>query len=125
LFESCLFINNGNGTFKIQKLPVEAQFSPVRGIMVRDVDMDGKPDILLAGNDYTAKPTYGRYDASYGWCMLNDSTNRYGYKALKPPESGFIVTGDARKIADINVSDKQYIIVAVNDGDLQIFELKK
>lgn len=34
LFESCLFLNNGNGTFEIRKLPVYAQFSPVRDILV-------------------------------------------------------------------------------------------
>ena len=35
MFESCIFLNNGDGTFKTEKLPVEAQFSPVRDIMIR------------------------------------------------------------------------------------------
>ena len=120
LFESCIFLNNGNGTFKIIKLPVSAQFSPVRGILVHDLNKDGKTDIVLVGNDYTTKPSFGRQDASFGWCLVNDTTN--GYKALMPPESGFKVTGDARKILPVEVSGKQYLIVAVNDRDLQIFE---
>ena len=31
MFESCVFLNNGDGTFKISKLPVEAQFSTGTG----------------------------------------------------------------------------------------------
>ncbi|MDP4223650.1 MAG: VCBS repeat-containing protein [Bacteroidota bacterium] len=123
LFESCLFLNNGDGTFKTIKLPVTAQFSPVRDILARDINNDGKIDILLVGNDYTAKPSYGRYDASYGWCLLNNSG--FSYKTLMPSESGFKVAGDARKIVPIKVSGKQYLLVAVNDGDLQIFECLK
>jgi len=123
LFESCLFLNNGDGTFEINKLPMMAQFSPVRDILVRDLDMDGKMDLVLAGNDYTVRPSMGRYDASYGWCLLGDTNNRYN--ALMPTMSGLKITGDARKILPIKVSGKQYLIAAVNDGDLQIFEFLK
>jgi hypothetical protein len=123
LFESCLFLNNGDGTFKINKLPMMAQFSPVRDILVRDINMDGKMDLVLAGNDYTVRPSMGRYDASYGWCLLGDTN--YRYNALMPIKSGLKITGDARRILPIMVSGKQYMIAAVNDGDLQVFQLVK
>ena len=123
MFESCLFLNNGDGTFKINKLPMMAQFSPVRDILVRDIDMDGKMDLVLAGNDYTARPSIGRYDASYGWCLLGDTD--YRYNALMPIMSGLKITGDARRILPIMAGGKQYLVVAVNDGDLQIFQLVK
>jgi hypothetical protein len=123
LFASCFFLNNGDGTFQINKLPVEAQFSPVRDAMTGDFDKDGKKDIALVGNDYTAKPSYGRYDASYGWLLL--SGNNDGYKALMPVSSGFKVTGDARKISRAIISGKDYLIVGVNNNDLQVFELLK
>ncbi|MCX6254243.1 MAG: VCBS repeat-containing protein [Bacteroidia bacterium] len=123
LFESCLFLNNGDGTFKISKLPVEAQFSPVRDILVHDIDKDGKSDLILAGNNYAVRPSYGRYDASYGWCLLGDTGHRYN--ALMPVESGLKIIGDARRILPIEVSGKHYLVAAVNDGDLQIFKLLK
>ncbi|NSW94423.1 MAG: VCBS repeat-containing protein [Bacteroidales bacterium] len=123
LLESCIFLNNGKGTFQILKLPIEAQFSPVRDILVHDLDKDGKADLVLVGNDYTAKPTYGRYDASYGWCILNRTPD--GFKTLTPPESGFKVTGDARKVLTVNILNKQYLIVGVNDKDIQLFECLK
>jgi hypothetical protein len=123
LFESCLFINNGDGTFKIEKLPVMAQFSPVRDILVSDFDRDGNTDLLLAGNDYAVRPSYGRYDASYGWCLLSDPAHEY--KIMRPIESGLIIKGDARKILPITVSGKQYIAVSINDGELQLFSILK
>lgn len=123
LLESCIFLNNGDRTFQIVKLPVEAQFSPVRDILVHDLDKDGMADLILAGNDYTARPSYGRQDASYGWCILNKATE--GFKTLKPRESGFKVSGDARKVMVLNILGKQYLIVGVNNGYIQLFECLK
>jgi hypothetical protein len=42
-----------------------------------------------------------------------------------PIKSGLKITGDARRILPIMVSGKQYMIAAVNDGDLQVFQLVK
>ena len=123
LFESCLFRNKGDGTFKIIKLPIEAQFSPVRNILVRDIDNDGRSDLILAGNNYAVRPSYGRYDASYGWCLLADTSN--GYKALMPVKSGLKISGDARKILPVDIAGKHYLVAAVNNGDLQIFQFLK
>jgi hypothetical protein len=123
IFESCLFRNNGNGIFEITKLPVEAQFSPARDILVSDIDKDGKSDLILAGNNYAVRPSYGRYDASYGWCLLADTSHIY--KALMPVKSGLKIIGDARKIVTIDVSGKHYLVAAVNNGDLQIFKFLK
>ncbi|HBE43540.1 MAG TPA: hypothetical protein DDW27_20550 [Bacteroidales bacterium] len=121
IFESCIFLNNGNGTFNIVKLPIEAQFSPVRDILIQDYNQDGKTDIVLVGNDYTVRPSMGRYDASYGWCLLADQDK--GYKPLMPVQSGLIVNGDARKILPINISGKNYLVAAINDENIQIFQV--
>ncbi|HLN55667.1 MAG TPA: VCBS repeat-containing protein [Bacteroidales bacterium] len=123
LFESCIFLNDGKGVFKKVILPVEAQFSPVRGILTRDLNNDGTVDIILAGNDYTIKPSFGRQDASYGWCLLNEGPD--GFKALKPYESGFLVKGDSRKVLPVKIAGKQHLVVAVNDSDLRVFECLK
>jgi enediyne biosynthesis protein E4 len=122
LFESCLFMNNGNGTFKINKLPTYAQFSPVRDIVAEDIDKDGIQDLILAGNDYAVRPSYGRYDASYGWCLLGDGDR---YKALLPVNSGLKIPGDARKIRPVDISGKHYMVVGINDGNLQVIKLLK
>jgi hypothetical protein len=122
-FESCLFLNNGNGTFKASNLPTYAQFSPVRDIVVSDVNNDGKQDLILTGNDYAVRPSYGRYDASYGWCLLGDSLRNF--TTLMPLASGLKITGDARKIVPIDIKGKHFLVAVVNNGDLQIFKFLK
>jgi hypothetical protein len=123
LFESCIFLNNGKGAFTRVSLPVEAQFSPVRDIIVRDFNKDGMSDIVLVGNNYNIRPSYGRYDASYGCCLLADTGNTY--TSLMPVKSGFIVKGDARRVVPLYISDQHYLLVALNNGDLQIFNFLK
>jgi enediyne biosynthesis protein E4 len=123
LFESCLFHNKGDGTFEIKKLPEEAQFSQVRNIIVKDINKDGKQDLILAGNDYAVRPSYGRYDASFGWCLLGDSHNEFN--TLMPVRSGLKINGDARKIRPIDIAGKHYLLAAVNNGELQVFQFLK
>jgi enediyne biosynthesis protein E4 len=122
-FESCVMLNNGNGTFEIKRLPTYAQFSPVRNAQISDINKDGYRDIILAGNDYAVRPSYGRYDASFGWCLLSDSGNIY--KTLMPVESGLKIKGDARRIVPLKIGANHHIAVTVNNGDLQVFRLLK
>ncbi len=123
LFESSIFLNNGNGVFTRITLPTEAQFSQVRDILVQDLNRDGIMDLALVGNDYAVRPSYGRYDASYGWCLPGKRDGKY--EVLMPVESGFIVKGDARRIAPVLINGRQYILVTVNNGDLHLFQLNR
>jgi hypothetical protein len=120
LFESCLFLNNGDGTFEINELPKIAQFSPVRDIFVHDFDLDGKSDLVLVGNNYSVRPSVGRYDASYGWCLLGETG--HGFSVLMPVESGLRINGDARRIHPIEVLGKHFLVAVVNNGNLQLFQ---
>nr|MCU0363860.1 FG-GAP-like repeat-containing protein [Bacteroidales bacterium] len=122
LFESCLFLNKGDGTFEICKLPKITQAAPVRDIIAGDFNNDGKSDLLLAGNDYTERPSLGRYDASYGWLLTGDGTGKE-YTPLMPAESGLEIKGDSRRMLTVNIKGKQYIAVSLNNSDMQIFEL--
>lgn len=122
-FESCLFVNNGDGTFNTKKLLVTAQFSPVRDILSGDFNSDGNPDLMLVGNNYPVRPSLGRQDASFGWCLPGDKSHEF--KTLTPVQSGFNVKGDSRKILGIKISGKKYLVVGVNNNDLQIFRCLK
>ena len=121
LFESCLFENNGNGTFTTKKLPVTTQFSPVNDIFQEDFNSDGNPDLLLVGNNYQERPSLGRQDASFGWCMLGNKSHEF--KTLTPVQSGFAVNGTSRKIVGIKIAGKQHFVVGVNNSELQIFRI--
>ncbi|MCK5465051.1 MAG: hypothetical protein KAI95_18620, partial [Bacteroidales bacterium] len=81
-------------------------------------NLDGRRDLVLVGNNYSVRPSVGRYDASYGWCLLGETD--HGYNALMPLESGLRIDGDARKILPIEVMGKHLLVTAVNNGDLQV-----
>jgi len=119
---SCVLINQGGKGYKMEPLPMEAQFSPVYGMVVRDFDGDGKQDILLGGNFYQSKPEVGIYDASYGLLLKGDGQGTF--KALSTDESGILVKGAVRDISFINIHKKPVAVFALNNEGLKFFDLK-
>jgi hypothetical protein len=77
VFASSVAIAQPDGTYKLQPLPAEAQFSPVFASVVRDFDGDGHPDLLLAGNLFGVQPVLGRYDASAGTLLRGLGDGRF------------------------------------------------
>jgi hypothetical protein len=53
-FASMVFINT-NGHLDARPLPMAAQMSATRSMLIMDADSDGKMDLLLAGNLYGTK----------------------------------------------------------------------
>ena len=88
--------NNGNYSFEAQKLPAPVQFSSVRAIVCSDLNKDGKPDLLLAGNDDHFLPQFSRLDASNGHVLINAGNRNWTW--LEPRLSGMQVKGQVRNI---------------------------
>jgi hypothetical protein len=88
--------NNGNYSFEAQKLPAPVQFSSVRAIVTSDLNKDGKPDLLLAGNDDHFLPQFSRLDASNGHVLINAGNRNWTW--LEPRLSGMQVKGQVRNI---------------------------
>ncbi len=121
---TCFFENTGNGKFIKHYLPVEAQFAPVNSIICDDLDSDGYKDILLAGNEYQAEVTTGRYDASYG-CFLKGN-NKKQFIPVSPVKSGFILRGDVKDMALLQLSNGgKLVLAAVNNDSLRVFRISK
>jgi len=121
LFESCLFVNNGDGTFSTKKLPVASQFSTINDILSEDFNSDGSSDLVWVGNNYQERPSLGRQDASFGWCMMGN--NNREFNTLMPVQSGFKVKGDSRKIIGIQIAGKRHLVIGVNNSELQTFQV--
>lgn len=106
--------NNLNGEFKIERLPVEVQMSCVTTIAVHDMDHDGKPDLVLGGNNYGMLPQFGRLDASTGHVLLNKGMNRW--QVMDPITSGWRVKGEMKSI-DIFPYQNSTMILCTRNND--------
>ncbi len=118
-FASSVARNEGNGTFTLVPLPAEAQIAPVYAILVDDVDGDGDPDLLLAGNLDGVKPEYGRMGAGHGLVLENDGAG--GFRPVEASRSGFVVPGQARDIARIPTPRGDIYFVTRNDDRALVF----
>ena len=113
--------NLGNARFKMHVLPNEAQFAPLYGIQCRDVDGDGRPDLIAVGNDYGMETGQGRADALNGLVMLNRQGGRF--EPQRFGASGFLVKGDAKALATVEVSGRTMMAATQNRGELLLFAL--
>ena len=121
-FASAYIENKGEGRFYFHPLPVEAQFSTVQSIQIKDFDGDGNLDALIAGNYYSPDFMTGRYDASHG--LVLKGNGKGSFVPLPSKQSGISIKGDARATAIIRIKNKTCLISAVNSGKLQVYELK-
>lgn len=118
--ESVFLINDGNGSFELETLPRDAQFSAVQGIVFADLTGDEIADILLAGNLYPLRAQYGPSDASIGTLLIGMGNGQYRTASQK--ESGVWIRGDIRDAKLLRSLNSQQIIVARNSENIQILQ---
>ncbi len=122
-FESSYLENLSNGKFRISTLPIEAQFSPVYGMLAGDYDDDGNLDALLVGNSYSTEVISGRDDASIGLYMKGDGSGKF--KAVTVNSSGFLADGDSKGMASLIGADGHEVtIVGNNFGATRMYSTK-
>ncbi len=88
-FRSAVALNDGGGKFRLVDLPREVQFSCVCAIWSGDLDGDGRPDLVMGGNDTGFLPQFGRLDASRGHVLLNRGGGNF--ERIENRLSGFSV----------------------------------
>jgi hypothetical protein len=119
-FRSGIFLNEGEGDFRFQALPQQAQFSPLQAIMLLDYDRDGKVDILTAGNFHEVNIQRGRYDADYGTLLHNEGGG--SFSVVSPAESGLLLEGQVRDMQRARIQGQDVILVGRNNASLQIIQ---
>ena len=110
--------NTGTRKMVPHNLPIQAQFSPIYAIAATDVDLDGKKDLVLCGNQSGTRIKYGCYDANVGFVFLNKGGLTFSF--IPPALSGISITGDIRSVTVLESSKK--LIMGVNGGKVQIFQ---
>jgi hypothetical protein len=113
-----VWVENNKGKFIVHALPIEAQFAPIRSILIQDFDGDGNQDIILGGNFYGAIPKIGRYDASYGNYLQGDGKGNF--KDIEPRKSGWTLSGEIRAMKMMIIGDNSAVIVARNNGSVLV-----
>jgi enediyne biosynthesis protein E4 len=116
-FATVMARNDGDGSFTLVPLPLEAQVAPVYGILAADYDRDGSTDLLLAGNFDGVKPEIGRMHAGYGLFLRGDGKGNFAPQ--RTVESGFFVPGQARDIQRVTTRQGDvYVVTRNNDRPL-------
>jgi len=120
-FHSAIWMNDGKGHFTRKNLPVEAQTAPINAVVISDLNHDGFPDLIIAGNMWGAEVETTRYDAGTGLILLGDGQG--GFKPLPVWKSGFYAGGNVKdmKILFNKTMKKKWILTGVNNSEIQVF----
>ncbi len=117
---SMVLLNRGDH-FEAVELPQEAQWSPVQGVSIADVNGDGNADLLLSQNFFAMRMEWPRTDAGRGLVLLGDG--RGGFKSLTARESGVMVLGEQRggAVADFDGDGKPDWVDTQNGAPTRLF----
>lgn len=111
--------NEGGGRFWVEKLPLPVQLSSVNAIWCRDINADGRPDLVMGGNQFGFLPQFGRLDASFGHVLLNRGGRQFTY--LTTAQSGVELRGQVRDIVAIKGGGKEQLLFLQNDAAPVLF----
>lgn len=113
-FQSIYLENNGDASFKVSTLPIQAQLSPIKDFVCDDFNNDGHLDFIFAGNHYPAEVETVRYDAGKGGLMLGNGLGQFQF--IPPNESGIYIDCDSRDLEVLTIDNQKYLISSCNDG---------
>ena len=121
-FKSGILKNNGNGDFEFVVLPDIAQISSINDILTKDVDGDGKEDLILAGNLFTSEIETPRNDAGYGMVLLNSGD--FKFTPVNAHESGLFIPFDVKSLHWIEIKDDLFLMSGNNNEKVSAFLVK-
>lgn len=122
--QSLIAINKGDGTFETVELPSRVQLSCVCGISCEDINQDGHPDLIMAGNNFEFKPQFSRLDASYGNVLLGDGKMNFDWVDYQ--ESGFFIKDEVKHVQVFrDKNGKRFLVAAINDNQPKIYSLNE
>jgi hypothetical protein len=116
---SSIVLINERGRLTPAELPIQAQFAPVYALEFTDVNLDGIPDLLLAGNQSATRVRLGPIDANFGQLYLGDGKGNFRY--VSQLNSGFKVRGDVRSVSTIHYQGKKMLVFGVNNSPAEFY----
>jgi hypothetical protein len=119
---SCVAYNNGKGIFTVKELPYQAQLSSINAMKAVDLNHDGYPDVIAAGNFFDLLPQFCRVDAFNGCVLINDTKG--GFYALPISASGLSFTGQVRDIVTVDLKSGKYFVFLRNNEVPAVYKIR-
>ncbi|MGI9545194.1 MAG: hypothetical protein ACR2MX_18170, partial [Cyclobacteriaceae bacterium] len=118
-FSSSILLNKMD-EFEIIALPKLAQISAIFGIVADDFDLDGKLDLVIAGNLYNSEVETPRNDAGQGLFLKGDGLG--AFKPIRGYNSGLFIPGDVKKLKPIELQTstgkRKGLLASLNSGNV-------
>ena len=111
---------NDKGRLTWEELPLPLQVSAIRKMIVRDLNEDTYPDILVSGNDYTFDVSTGYYDALKGLVLMSKGKEK-SFKVLTPAQSGILLQGMIGSLLYLD-GDTSMIVAGMNRAKIEVFK---
>ena len=120
-FSSFILKNKANGTFEIQNLPKQSQFSPSLGVVTHDINNDGYLDIFGVGNVYSSEVETIRYDASKNYVLLGNKNKTFEFIN----DASYFNTAEAKAIKKIIINNRVHFIIMNKNDEITVLKLKQ
>jgi hypothetical protein len=115
--------NNGDGTFAASDLPLFCQAGPVKSFYVDDINQDGNPDFLYAGNHLPTEVETARYDGLYPGVCFGDGKG--GFECRNLYINGKLLVEDNRDIQKITLANGKVVyLFANNNGEMGAYSFR-
>ncbi len=114
--ESVILWNRKGEGFDIEVLDQEVQKSQANAILLDDINRDGKKDILIAGNDYSAEPTNSGYaEGTKSTLLINNGERDFSWQSNQ--ESGVWLSGNITDLLFLNKDSELPLILVTKSQD--------
>jgi enediyne biosynthesis protein E4 len=119
-FQTGWIENKGDFKFTFHALTLQAQWSPVFGIVANDLNNDGSIDLLLNGNDFSMAPGLGRNDALNG--LLLQGNGKGQFVPMSIMQSGVFIPGNGKAAVQLHANGSILIAASQNRDPLKIYK---
>jgi hypothetical protein len=102
------------------------QVSPLKKIIVEDLNLDNWPDLVLGGNDYSYDLATGYFDANKGLVLLNKGKKQKSgdsyFNVLPASKSGILLQGMVESMLYFK-GDTSLVVAGFNRAKTKVFKL--